>query len=167
MLANPGASTYSVNPGTQSGSGAFGNVPGQLSLPDPYADLAGVFPTLPQANNVIGQNVLQELSGNLSPGTLSALNQMQGQLGQSGALNTSPMSLGTTDTQLENLGLGQYEGVLPTVAQTQTVNPALETEIAQTNAVDSAAPNPEMAAIANLLAGLAGEGVSMGMKAAM
>jgi len=157
LMDNPGGGTaaapvipgyqYNANPGTQSGNGPFGAVPGQVATPQPYQDLSSVFPNLPGANSDLSSNILTELQGGLSPGTLDAISQAQNQFGIGGPVNTSPMSLGTNDAALENFGLQQYGGTIPTVSTTQTVDPQVEAQIAQFNAEQAAAPNPTTGAL--------------------
>lgn len=180
LVANPSGGTapavipgggFDSNPATSNGasglSGLFGGVPGTIGMPNPYADLSSVVPGLANDNSALSSNILSELSGGLSPGTIGALDQAQTAFGIPGTLNTSAASLGLTDTQLEGMGLGQWNSLLPTIAQTQTVSPALQTEIAQTNSVNAAAPNPTDAALAGIMAALAGKAVSVGAMGAL
>jgi hypothetical protein len=141
--------TYNVAPGTQPGSGPFGSVPGEVGLPNPYQNLASVFPDLSQANASLSGNTLSELQGGVSPATLNALGQAQDQFGITGPINTSPESLGLTDEQLQNLGLNTFAGSIPTISTTQTVSPEVEAQIAQFNAQQAAQPNPTSSALAS------------------
>jgi hypothetical protein len=169
LIANPGAGTavasapatdpnyqYNVTPGNQSGSGPFGGVPGTVALPQPYADLSSVFPDLGQANQDLSSNILSELEGGLSPGTLDALGQAQDAFGIKGPINTSPMSLGTTSTALESQGVGNWAGLLPSVSTTQTVSPEVEAQIAEFNAQQAAAANPTSSAAAGIASSAVG-----------
>jgi hypothetical protein len=143
---------YNASPGTQSGSGVFGAVPGQVQMPQPYQDLSSVYPGLAQQNQTLSDNMLAEMYGSLSPGTMDALNQIQEQWGGGEPLNLSPESLGLTDQELQSLGIGTYSGLMPTISTTQTVSPEVQAQIAEYNAMQAAAPNPT--AQAGLQAGM-------------
>jgi hypothetical protein len=52
---------------------------------------------------------------------------------------------GAKENQIES-GLRDYASLIPTVSSTQTLNPALQAQIAETNALNSAAPDPGKAA---------------------
>lgn len=152
------AYAYNVNPGTQSGSGTFGAVPGQLSLPSPFSDLGNIYPNLSQTNSQVSGNILSQLQGQLSPETLANLqntaarfgvwNGMPGANAYQGTLANNQNLLGNirTTEQLQQQGLQNYNALIPTISGTQTVNPALQAEIASTNAMTAAMPNPADAA---------------------
>lgn len=143
-IANPVLPGFqpNVNPGTQSGSGPFGSVAGTVGLPQPFNDLNSVFPGLGQDNAALSNNVLSELEGGVSPETSAATYGAQSTFGGSGFLNMSPMSLGLTDTSLQNQGLSEYAGLLPLIDTTQTVSPEVQAQIQQFNAEQAAAPDP-------------------------
>lgn len=140
---------FNLNPTPQAGTGPFGTVPGPLGLPDPYGDISHVVPGLPAMNNSASSAILSKLNGQLSPGTLNALKNAQATFGVQSGMPGSGLSwnslfgniAGASEAQ-QAQGLEQYRGFIPTVAGTQTVNPALQNEIATQNAVDAAAPNP-------------------------
>lgn len=152
------AYAYNVNPGTQGGSGTFGAVPGQLSLPSPFSDLGNVYPNLSGTNAQISQNIMSGLQGQLSPQTLANLqnyaanfgvrNGMPGSNGQLGTLANNYNLLGNIQTQeqLQQQALQNYNQTMGVMSQTQTVNPALQLETAATNAQSAAMPNPADAA---------------------
>ena len=131
-----------VTPGTQGGQGPFGAVPGTVGLPQPYSDLSSVFPDLGGSNSAISSDIMAELEGGLSPGTLGAIGQAQNSFGIAGPVNTSPLSLGETDQQIQSAGLGAYGGIIPTISTTQTVSPEVQAQIEEFNAQQAAAPNP-------------------------
>jgi len=156
-MAVAGLSDYNINPSPWSGSGAYGTVPGSIGLPNPYADLSNVFPVQGEANKLAGSNLISQLGGRLSPETLANLqNASATYAGKSGmpGTNAVPGTLANqhnllsnvlTSQQLEQQGLQNYNSLIPTISGTQTVNPALQTEIASRNALYNAAPNPEQA----------------------
>lgn len=142
------AYNYNSNPGTQSGDGIFGGNPGQVGMPDPYAELSQVYPGLGQTNNALSSNISTELEGGLSPSTLDAISGAQSQYGIPGTVNTSPMSLGTTSTSLENQGIMGWDSLLPTIATTETVPPQVQAEIAMYNAQQAAQADAQSSAAA-------------------
>lgn len=161
---------YNINPAPTGGQGAFGLVPGQVGIPDPYEYLKNIIPNLPGLNTAATGVVGNQLGGKVSPQTtanmwnLGALSAGQsGMPGSNAYGGTMPnylamASLGHTTEGLQQTGLENYNKLIPTIAQTQTVNPALLAEIAATNAVNAAAPSPQAAyerAKADWLQGLA------------
>lgn len=132
----------------------LGSAPAQIGTPNPYSDLSQVFPALPQANATAGSDILSQLGGQLSPGTTQQLqdaaatfatkNGMPGSNTEAGTLgsNFSLESLGLNAENQVNQGLKNYSSVVPTISSTQTVNPALQTDINTQNAIDAAAPDP-------------------------
>ena len=150
LAANP----YNYNPTPQGGSGAFGAVPGPVSLPNPAAALAGQYPDLSKTNTVLSGDILSKLGGQLSPATIQQLqnasatfgvnNGMPGANATPGALPYSMNleSLGLNSEQQQQQGIQDYNATIPTVSSTQTLNPALEAQIAEENALNAAAPNP-------------------------
>ena len=46
--------------------------------------------------------------------------------------DASATQLGQTSEQLQNQGIANYNSTVPTVAATQTVSPALQTQVAET-----------------------------------
>jgi hypothetical protein len=149
--------SYNVNPGTQSGSGAFGSVPGALSLPNPYADLSSVYPNLAGTNAAMSNTISAQLGGQLSPGTLSAMQDYEAQFAAGSGMpgtnarpgtlmyNRGVRDIGTTAEAQVQAGQKAYNQTIPTISGTQTVSPALQTEIAGQNALNASAPNPTAA----------------------
>lgn len=137
---------YDPNPSPQSGSGPFGAVPGAVAQPQPYQALSGVLPDLGGSNTAISSDILSNLQGGVSPATINAINSAANAYGISGPINYSPMSLGMTDTQLQETGLQDWSALLPEIASTQTVSPEVQAQIAQFNALQAAAPDPTLQA---------------------
>lgn len=147
-----------VAPGTQnptphSGQGAFGLVPGSISNPNPFGDLSSIYPNLSGANSQISSNIMNELMGNLSPSTINNIRTQAANFGVTSGLPTSQFSgyqglanLGLTTEKLQGQGLQDYLNAITGISKTQTVDPALQTEIATQNAVWNAAPDPAAAA---------------------
>lgn len=146
-------SGFSINPGPQSGNGPFGSVPGPLGLPDPAGDLAKQVPNLPALNSAASAGILGKLNGQLSPGTLNALKNASAQFGVSSGMPGSGLSsnqflgnvAGASEAQ-QTAGIQQYNSTIPVISGTQTVNPALQNEIATQNSLNAAAPDPTQAA---------------------
>ncbi len=144
---------FDLNPKPTGGNGAYGLVPGPLGLPDPHGDLARVLPDLDALNSRTSASILDELGGRLSPETQAALNNLAAERGVSsgmpGAQTWDHLFLGNIAGAMENLkqqGITNYGQFIPTVSRTQTVDPALQAEIANTNAINAAAPDPAAAA---------------------
>jgi hypothetical protein len=145
--ANP---AYSSNPAYQSGTGAFGQVPGALGVPNPAGNLATVVPGLSKMNETLSGDILAKLGGQLSPATLNAIKDAGAAWGvQSGvpgsgiAANRTLRDLGlSTEAQIAQ-GIQEYNQTIPTISRTQTVSPELQTQIAEINAINAAAPNPQ------------------------
>lgn len=140
---------YNFNPTPTQGNGAFGLVPGQVAAPQPAQDLAGQVGNLPYLNQSAGNDILAGLNGQLSPGTRKLIQDQSaaygvasGMPGSGLAQNRTLRDLGLTSEQVQNQALGQLNAYLGQTSQTQTVNPALQAEIASSNANLAAAPNP-------------------------
>lgn len=146
-------SGYVLNPKPQQGNGPFGAVPGPIGLPNPAGDLAGQVPGLSNLNRAASSNILQRLNSNLSNNTINALKNASAQFGIQSGMPGSQLSqnqllgniAGATEA-LQTQGLQDYNSFIPTVSGTQTVNPALQSDIADRNSVYAAAPNPTEAA---------------------
>lgn len=156
-----------INPTPQPGMGAFGMVPGALSAitpPNPAQDLAGVVPQLGQMNTAATGDVLGELSGDISPGTLAALRNAAATWGVGSGTGMGVNGIGglAQNKLFGNVagfaegqigkGLQNYSSLIPTISSTQTLSPALNlqgqqfnTEIAAQNALNAAAPSPQAA----------------------
>jgi hypothetical protein len=147
---------YNANPSPQGGSGIFGSVPGAVQMPQPFQSLGSVYPNLPQTNTAMSGDILSNLTGQVSPATQTAIYDAGAKFGINEPINLSPLSLGETDTSLENMGLKEFSGALPIVSQTQTVSPQVQAQVAQYNAEMAAAPNPNEAGIAGLAMGALG-----------
>lgn len=127
----------------------FGSVPGAIGTPNPYGDLGSVYPNLSGTNAAASQAILGELRGQLSPETLANINNAaatygvtSGMPGSGLAINKGPRDIGLATEDLQRKGVQDYNATIPTVSGTQTVSPALQTEIADRNSVYAAAPNP-------------------------
>ncbi len=161
-LYNPPAAPTAQNPAARTGNGAYGLVPGSLQLPNPQGDLANVYPNLNAATGKASDNILSELTGQLSPETLNNItngaatygvrNGMPGGNASPGALpfNLGLQSLGMTTEQLQHQGLTDFNNTSAGVAGTQTVNPNLQTQIGEYNATMNSAPDPASAAAQQL-----------------
>lgn len=158
MTTGPtGNPNYTVNPAPTSGQGPFGAVPGAVGLPDPAGDLAKVYPNLSGTNQALSTNILSQLSGQLSPGTLKMMQDaeaaqavrsgMPGTNVQRNTLmgNRSVRDLGITSEQQVQQGISNYNKTIPTISGTQTLSPALQNEIAMWNSINRSAPDPNAA----------------------
>jgi hypothetical protein len=132
-------------------------VPGLVSTPQPAQDLAAQFPNLSGTNAAISQNIQAGLGGQVSPATLNALRGASAAWGWAsgmpaldlpGSLNWHNLYgniAGFAENQAQQ-AMQNYAKIIPTISQTQTVTPELQTQIASMNALNLAAPNPQQAA---------------------
>lgn len=149
----PGPVTYNSNPLPQGGQGAYGSVPGAIGVPNPAADLGAQYPGLAKQNPQISNNVLSELSGELSPETLANISRAGASFGVNSGMPLSGASrnrqleqLGLTTEGVQQQGLADYLSATGGISKTQTVTPELQAEIAGRNAEMASAPNPAAAA---------------------
>lgn len=140
------------NPQPQSGTGPFGLVPGAISTPNVFSDLSKVYPNLSGTNENVSGLINSQLSGQLSPQTMNALKDASARFGVASGMPGSGLAtnqlfgnIADFSQKLQQQGIQNYNQTIPTISSTQTVNPALQTQIAETNAVNAAAPNPEAA----------------------
>lgn len=150
--ATPGSSAFNPNPAPHGGVGVFGAVPGQLGLPDPYGDLSAHLPGLANLNAGASGVVQSQLSGELSPETQAAIQDAAARFGISSGMPGSGLvgyrtarDFGLTAMQLQQQGLQNYGPLIGAISSTQTLNPALQNEIASQNAINAAAPDPSQA----------------------
>jgi hypothetical protein len=143
----------STNPAPRSGQGAFGLVPGSISNPNPFGDLSSLYPNLSGSNSQISHNVMNELNGVLSPSTIDNIRNNAASFGVSSGMPGSQFqgyqglaNLGLTTEKLQGQGLNDYLSAITGISKTQTVDPALQTEIATQNSVWNSAPDPASAA---------------------
>jgi hypothetical protein len=147
------ATTFNSNPGPQSNGSPFGYAPGPISLPSPATDLGAQFPNLSGTNSALSGDINAKLGGTLSPGTTNALQDAAATFGVASGMPGSGLSwnslygnlAGAAENQ-EQEGIADYNSTIPTISNTQTVSPALQTEIATQNAIDAAAPDPTASA---------------------
>ena len=149
----PNTSYSPTNPAPKTGQGAYGLTPGSVSVPNPFGDLSSVYPNLSGANSQISSNIMNELNGVLSPGTINNLRNSAASFGVTSGLPGSQFSgyqglanLGLTTEKMQQQGLQDYLSAITGISKTQTVDPALQTEIATQNSVWNAAPDPAAAA---------------------
>jgi len=150
-------SDYNVSPAPTPGTDAFGKVPGQTALPNPAGDITQQGIDLPKLNPQLSNTISSQLAGNLSPGTTNALQNAAAQYGlKTGMPGMGPQNslawnhlfgniAGFAEGQVAK-GQQAYNSTIPTVAGTQTVNPATQIGLSESNAVNLAAPNPEASA---------------------
>jgi hypothetical protein len=106
----------------------------------------------------VNKNLLTNLTSNslgiISPGTRNALQLAAAQRGVAGGMGPNS-GLSTNDLfgniagfseGLQKQAVQDYSSLIPTISGTQTVNPALQTEIANRNSINAAAPSPQAAA---------------------
>lgn len=154
--AGRGMDTTYTSTGSTGARGPYGQPVSQIGMPNPRADLAALYPNLSTRTGQTSDLVGSELSGAVSPNTLNALTTAAAQRGvASGMPGITPGSLGSNDLfaniagyseNRQHLGLQDYLASTAGISKTQTVDPALQTEVNLQNAVSAAAPDPTMAA---------------------
>ena len=150
----PQNSTYTTtNPAPRAGQGAYGSVPGSIANPNPFGDLSALYPNLAGTNTQVSDNIMHELQGDLSPSTVNNIRNHAASFGVSSGMPGSQFqgyqglaNLGLTTEKLQGQGLQDYLSDITGLSKTQTVDPALQTEIATQNSVWNAAPDPAAAA---------------------
>lgn len=149
-----GTSGYSVNPSPRSGVNAYGMVPGSTSLPNPFNDLASIYPNLSGANSQISQNIMSELRGELSPEVVNNVRDNAAVFGVTSGMPGSQFAnfrglknIGLETANLQGKGLQDYLAAITGIKGTQTVSPDSQIALSQSNAQLAAAPDPEMAAL--------------------
>ena len=146
---------YNVNPTSTLGSGtAFGQVPGNVALPNPAADLGNQIPNLGALNSQIFGNLQSMAAGQIPQSDQNFLQDQAAAQAAAGGMpgsnvrpgtvygNNSARNLGLLSYQLQQQAAQMYPSLTGSVSQTQTVSPQLQTQIAQQNAVNASAPNP-------------------------
>jgi hypothetical protein len=151
------ASSFNIAPQPQSGAGAFGAVPGDLSNPNStYQQLSAIPGFSGLSSSAIGDTQSQ-LNGSLSPQTqnllqnkAASLGVSMGQAGGQGATGNTFTTqnlldnLGITSEQLQNQGLSNFNQLSSTTGN-QQLSPELQSSIQEQNAVNAATPNPAAA----------------------
>jgi hypothetical protein len=140
---------FQLYPASQAGAGAFGEVPGDVGVPQVASDLQAQMPGVPAMNSAASSDILSNLNGTLSPGTQNALQNASATYGVTSGMPGSDLTwnslygnIANASTTQQQTGLSEYNSTIPTVSGTQTVSPDLQTQIAEQNAVDNASPNP-------------------------
>ena len=144
---------YQISPPPVTGQGAFGMVPGQISAPPSIWDqLNQNVPNYGAMTTSATGQIQNQLAGNLSPSTMYNIGNYGASRGVSLVHPNSPMStmigMGLTGTSTEGQvqsGLQNFNQFANT-AGSQQQNPALLTNIAETNAVTGSAPDPSQSA---------------------
>lgn len=133
--------------------GAFGSVPKDVPMPNPFGDLSEIYPGLAAANASVSGNVASQLAGELSPATQARLQDAAAAFGVNSGMpgaglvrNRTARDLGLATEAIQDQGLKNYLAAINQISATQTVNPALQTEINTQNSLNRAAPNPTDAA---------------------
>jgi hypothetical protein len=133
--------------------GAFGSNVKDVPMPNPFGDLSQIYPGLAAANAAVSGNISSQLAGELSPATQAAIQDASARFGVTSGMpgaglarNRTVRDLGLTTEALQDQGLKNYLAAINQISATQTVNPALQTEINTQNSLNRAAPNPTDAA---------------------
>jgi hypothetical protein len=143
---------FNLSPGSNNYSATYGGNVGNVDAPpSTYQQAASVYSGLSGLTSQAGGVLSSELSGQLSPTTMTNIwNSAAARgvtLGQpnSSISNEIGLSLtGNTSEQLQQQGLSGYNNFLSGLSSTQ-LDPSLLTGIAEQNAVNNAAPQPASA----------------------
>lgn len=150
------ATKYNFSPQPRAGSFTkeYGGVPGSIDAPDPFADLAALYPNLSQTNDQVSRNIMASLRGELSPETLAGIQNDAAAYGVTSGMPGSDLSFRRGITQkagtreaLQQQGLQQFLASLAGISKTQALDPAMQAEIADRNANYNAAPDPRANAL--------------------
>lgn len=149
----PSAGGYSYTVAPTAGRGPLGAVPGQIQAPNPAAELQAQVGALPQLNAAASGDIMSQLRGELNPDTQRAIQDAAAAWGAGAGVpgsgittNRGLRDIGVTAENLQNKGVGNLANFLSSTANTQTVSPELQTNLAIQNAVNAAAPDPTQAA---------------------
>lgn len=145
------AAPYNYNPSPRQGRGAFGTVPGIVTLPpNLYEGVQSIYPGLTGNTNLAGNVVRHQLSGELSPETINTIQDDAARFGVTSGMPLSNLSgyrglrnLGRTVEDVQSKGLENYNKLLSTLGPMMT-DPALAAQIAAWNATMGAAPDPRL-----------------------
>lgn len=144
------------------GIGPYGGVPGPTPIPpSTFSQSTTAVPGLGAGADTAASNIINELQGELSPQALRNMQDIAARFGVSSGMpgsNARPGSLAFNSNVLGNVettqaeqaqGLKDYESLLGSVGS-QQLNPALISQINESNAQLAAAPDPFQAAQAQL-----------------
>ena len=147
-----GVTGFNLNPSPQSGVGPYGAVPGQLGVPNPAGDLAKQIP-IGALNAGMSRNLISGFAGELPPDVIAQIQDNTASFGVTSGMPQSGLSrsrglrdIGRTSLDQQHWAASTLPGFVQSTSATQTVNPALQHEIALQNAIHAAAPNPAQAA---------------------
>ena len=143
----------------------FGGNPGTVQVPNIYAQMTDVIPTLPATNLQLGQNILAKSQGRLSPEQIGNTQDAMARFGTDSGMGMSELatnlgarSVGQETAAIQEGALKDYNSLIPTVSKTQIVDPSLQASIAMFNATNAAKEDP---AFGGILGGLGGGGGGM------
>jgi hypothetical protein len=148
---------YSINPTPQQGSGAYGAVPGAITVPpNTFQQLQTAYPNFASETGAVSANIGNELAGQLSPETIAALQSHAATFGvQNGmpesnfAGNYGLESLGQSVETMQRQGIQDYASLSGLLGNEQTPQ-STALGVASNNATMAAAPNPQEAAAQQL-----------------
>lgn len=142
--------------GTSGGSGgrsAFGTIPAPIATPpNIFSQVSGAVPNFGNLTQGSSDVIGSELSGQVSPATLKAMQNAAATFGITSGMPGSGLqqnglfgNIAGFSENRQRQGLQDYLGTLGAVGHTMT-DPGLAAEIASRNATLAAAPDPQMAA---------------------
>ncbi len=147
-----GTPPFNLNAPSRTGQGPFGNVPGAIGLPPVYNDVAGTFPGLSGNLAQFSKNVGSALKGELSEPTIAMLQNTAAQFGIGAGTPLSPFSgaaglrhVARATEEQQAQGANSLLGGLSAISKNLTVDPSLQTDVANRNATFNAAPDPAAA----------------------
>jgi hypothetical protein len=144
--------SFNINPQPTYNPTALGMNVGAISAPPSiWEQTLAANPSFADMTKMEGDVVKSQLAGQLSPETMRSIGNYAASRGVSLGQPSSPLSnligmnvTGVSAEQLQQQGSQNYLNFLGTVGGMQN-NPAMLAQIAETNAVNAAAPNPELA----------------------
>jgi hypothetical protein len=149
-MADYNTNPFVYNPVSSSeGRDIFGTRIPRVGLPNPAKDIRKVTPGYKDLIRSITDNIMGNLSGEMSPAFQNAVTDSLNARGVSLGVGGSPFSdygislgLGRETLARQDLGAQQLMNFLGTQKQTATLDPALRNQIGQFNATNRAAPDP-------------------------
>lgn len=133
--------------------------PQNANASNPFADLSNVFPNLGGTNAAVSSAINSQLAGELSPEELDWFRDDQANFGVSSGMgfgsemgaNRTLRDLGLTRRQVMQQGLSNYNSTIPTIFNTQVLNPAIQAQLSQFNANEANQAAAQNAAAQNAL----------------
>ena len=150
---NPVLANYNVTPTAGTGSGtAYGLVPGTTAAPpSTYDQLSSVIPGLSNLTGSASSTIGNQLAGVVPTDVIKQIQDQAASWGVASGMpgsglsqNSALRNLGLTSLGQQQAGLTNYNNLTSNLSS-EMLSPSLLTDLSQSNAQLSAAPNPQTA----------------------